>query len=193
MTNEEIARTRKTADLLCSAHGKLRDKFQRRALILDVLLLIASSFLVLHVLADKNFLEKINILGIEYNNLLSGLSILVFILSVLELRVDWKGLAQAHSKSYALYAEVKRELGYLQGSTRLIKADVRRIMSKYDMASELGTNISEKDFLRLKQNHKEKIELSKYLDDHPSASIPLTRLKFLWRDNFGNGKNDSPN
>jgi len=193
MTSEEISRTRKTADLLCSAHGKLRDKFRQRALLLDVLLLIASSFLVLHVLADKNFLEKINIFGVEYNNLLSGLSILVFVLSVLELRVDWKGQAQAHSKSYALYAEVKRELGYLQGSTRLIKADVRRVMSKYDMASELGTNISEKDFLKLKQNHREKIELSKYLDTHPSANILLTRLKFLWRDNISHGKNDSSN
>lgn len=191
MDNSQIEKTRKKADLLCSAHANLKDRYAKRAVLLDSFLLISSALLAVHILADKNFLQKLTPFGLEYQTILAVLSIFVFVLSILELRVDWKGKVQAHAKSLALYAEVKRELGYILSSSRIVKADVRRVMSKYDMAAEMGTSISEKDFLTQKKKHRAKIKMSKYLDDFPHANIPLTRLKFFWVDNVANGKIDS--
>lgn len=42
----------------------------------------------------------------------------------------------------------------------------------------------ESEFLAQKRNHLRKIEISKYLDKYPSASILLLRIKFWWRDNY---------
>lgn len=191
MDSSQIEKTRKKADLLCSAHANLKDRYARRAVLLDSFLLISSALLAIHILADKDFLQKVTPFGLEYQTILAVLSIFVFVLSILELRVNWKGKAQAHAKSLALYAEVKRELGYIISSSRIIKADVMRVISKYDMAAELGTSISEKDFLTQKKKHRAKIKMSKYLDDFPHANIPLTCLKFFWVDNVANGKTDS--
>lgn len=191
MDREQVEKTRKKSDLLCSAHANLKDKYSLWAILLDSFLLTSSALLALHILADKEMLSRFSPFGIQYETLLGSLSIIVFILSVLELRVDWKGKAQSHAKSLALYAEVKRELGYALSSNRLIKADVRRVMSKYDMAAELGSSISERDFLVQKKKHVAKIRMSKYLAERPSANIPLTRLKFFWSDNHRHDKSDS--
>lgn len=57
------------------------------------------------------------------------------------------------------------------------------MLARYDLATEVGTQLPEKEFLAQKRNHLQKIEVSKFLDKHPSASILLLTLKFWWRDN----------
>jgi hypothetical protein len=87
-----------------------------------------------------------------------------------------------------LYAVVKREAGYLLASDRADEAGFRRVLAGYDMASAAGVEIPEKDFLALKQRHKIKVALSKSVDDHPSASLMLLRVKMWLRDNRTEGK-----
>jgi len=109
------------------------------------------------------------------------------------LRVDWKGRSDAHKRSFDLYSEVKRECGYLLASKEPLTVEsCQRVLSRYDLATEVGTHLPEKEFLAQKRNHLQKIEISRFLDKHPSASILLLRLKFWWRDNHARkeGEND---
>jgi hypothetical protein len=60
----------------------------------------------------------------------------------------------------------------------------RRVLARYDMASAVGVEMSERSFLTQKRRHKLKVALSKHLDAHPGASLFLTRVRFWIRDNF---------
>jgi hypothetical protein len=118
-------------------------------------------------------------------------AVFTFFLSVLQLQVDWKRRSDAHKRSVDIYAEVKREAGYLLASSgELDESACRRVLARYDMASSVGVEIPESEFLRQKQTHKIKVRLSKYLDRYPSASIPLTGIRFWFRDNFGRRTSD---
>jgi hypothetical protein len=84
-----------------------------------------------------------------------------------------------------MYSEVKREAGYLLASSGVIATrEFQRVADRYDMASDVGTGIPERDFLKLKRKHKLKIEISKLLDTRPAANIALTKLQLSLRDNW---------
>ena len=179
-----ITRTRQTADMLCTAHAGLRDRYRLRALVLDVIILVLSVFLVAQTFADRQVKDALNLFSLDLSLWLGLLATGVFALSVVQLRVDWKARAGAHSKSFSLYAEVKRELGYLLDSETIDEEAASRILARYDLAADIGATISESEFLRQKRRHKVKVHISKHLDDHPGASIPLIRLKLFLRDSL---------
>ncbi|OKO69149.1 hypothetical protein AC629_41545 [Bradyrhizobium sp. NAS80.1] len=84
-----------------------------------------------------------------------------------------------------MYAEVKREAGYLLADHGQVSSkDFQRLADRYDMASDVGAGVPEKDFLRLKRKHKMKVALSKLLDERPGSALWLTRIKLMIRDNF---------
>ena len=103
---------------------------------------------------------------------------------MVQVKVDWKGQADKHMQALAMYAAVKRECSYLLASERVLpKHECHNVLAKYEMAGSLGVEIPEKDFLKQKRRHLLKIEISKYLDTHPSASILLVRFQLWRRDN----------
>jgi hypothetical protein len=84
-----------------------------------------------------------------------------------------------------MYSEVKREAGYLLASSEVIaEREFQRVAARYDMASDVGAGIPERDFLKLKRRHKLKVKISKLLDTRPGASIALTKLQLILRDNL---------
>jgi len=43
----------------------------------------------------------------------------VFFLTLIQFKVDWGGKAEAHARSFRMYAEVKREAGYCLGKSKI--------------------------------------------------------------------------
>ena len=80
--------------------------------------------------------------------------------TIVQLKTNWKRRADAHQRTLGLYAEVKREAGYLLASAGPDDADCRRVLSRYDMASAVGVEIPESSFLSLKKRHRTKIAVS---------------------------------
>ncbi len=111
--------------------------------------------------------------------------LVVFCLTLIQSKTDWRGRGEAHKRSFTMYAEVKREAGYLLASSSDIPPrEFQRLAARYDMASDVGSGVPESEFLHLKQKHLTKVEISKLLDKKPGASIWLTKLKLLIRDNW---------
>jgi hypothetical protein len=109
---------------------------------------------------------------------------ITFALTLVQFKADWRGRSEAHQRSFTMYAEVKREAGYLLVSANEISArDFQRLADRYDIASDVGTGIPERDFLSLKRRHKLKIAISRLLDEKPGSSLWLTRIKLILRDN----------
>ncbi len=59
------------------------------------------------------------------------------------------------------------------------------------MASAVGAEIPEADFLALKQRHHIKVAVSRHLDKHPATSISLLRIRIWLRDNWSRNDSDS--
>jgi hypothetical protein len=181
---DEIDRIRRVSDTLCSGHAGLRDRFARRALLLDLCILGSSSWLVALAFVEPRINVQLTPFGLDSQIWVGTVSVVTFFLTIIQLITDWKGRADAHKRTFEIYAEVKREAGYLLATETIEETACQRILSRYNMASAVGVTLPESDFLAQKQRHRLKIALSKHLDKHPSASLPLTRLRFWMRDNF---------
>lgn len=186
----ELERIRRVSDTLCTAHAGLRDRLTRRALVLDLSILGLSSWLVALAFVEPRINVKLTPFGWDSQIWMGMLSVATFFLTIVQLKTDWKGRADAHKRTLDIYSEVKREAGYLLASGEIEDHACQRVLSRYDMASAVGVAIPEGDFLPQKRRHKIKITLSKHLDTHPAASLLLTHLRFWIRDNITGGRDD---
>ncbi len=188
-SREELERIRRVADQLCTAHASLRDRYARRALTLDICVLLGSAWLTSLAFIQPSLHQWIvppNIEPTIWNGLIG---FFIFCLVLIQLKTDWKSKAEAHSRSFGMYAEIKREAGYILASSEQVPLrEFQRLTARYDMASDVGAGVPEREFLRLKKLHKRKVALSKALDDRPGTFLFVERLKITIRDNFAREK-----
>jgi hypothetical protein len=181
---EELGRIRGVSDMLCTGHAGLRDRYARMALALDLSVLALSTWLAALAFVAPSINVSLTPFGLDSQLWAGLLAVGVVFLSIVQLKTDWKGCSDAHRRALDCYAEVKREAGYLLASGELDEQASRRVLARYDMASAVGVEMSERSFLTQKRRHKLKVALSKHLDAHPGASLFLTRVRFWIRDNF---------
>jgi hypothetical protein len=180
----EVERIRRVADQLSTGHASMRDRFRRRAVGVDLTILLLSAWLTALAFIDPRFHQWIVPFQIDAQFWIGLIGVLTFCLTLVQLQLNWRGRSEAHGRSFSMYTEIKREAGYLLASHEDVPLrEFQRLASRYDMASDVGTGIPERDFLRLKRRHKLKVRVSKLLDTRPGASIALTKLKLILRDN----------
>ncbi len=181
---EELKRIRRVSDMLCSAHAAMRDNHALKATVLDISILGLSVWLLALVFVDPTISVLVTPFHLKSSLWLGSVSVLTFFLSMLQVKVDWKGQADRHAQALGMYAAIKRECSYMLASDRALpKSECHNILARYEMAGSLGVEIPERDFLKQKRRHLLKCEISKHLDTHPSASIVLVRWQCWWRDN----------
>lgn len=181
---DELTRICRVSDMLCTGHAALRDRYARLALAVDLLTLGVSTWLVALAFVEPRLNVALTPFGWDSQIWVGALGTGVFFLTLVQIKTDWKGRSDAHKRTLDLYAEVKREAGYLLSAGEYDYAACQRVFSRYDMAASVGVPISEADFLRQKQRHLVKIALSKALDRRPAASLLLLRMQLWWRDTY---------
>lgn len=182
---KELVRITRVADQMCSAHAHLRDRHTFRALALDIGVLGLSTWTVALVFVDPAINARLTPPGFEPLIWVGLLSIGTFFLSLLQLRLDLKGRAEAHRRSMRLFADVKALVGAaLKRGTDITSPEYQRLSERYALANELAAEVPERDFLESKQRHVIKVAMSRHLDAHPYASKTLTFLKGVLRDNL---------
>ncbi len=184
---DELARIARVADMLCTGHAALRDRYALRAFILDVLILAVSTWLVALAFVEPRLNIRLTPFGLDGQLWVGVLGTGVFFLTLVQMKTDWKGRADAHKRTLDIYAEVKREAGYLFAADTFERDACQRVFSRYDMASAVGVPIPEAEFLVQKQRHLVKVALSKQLDAQPAAWLIWLRVRLWWRDSFRDG------
>ncbi|MCP5299076.1 MAG: hypothetical protein H6954_05165 [Chromatiaceae bacterium] len=183
---KELGKVSRIADMLCTAHNIERDRYRRRALLLDIALMLASLYLVSMAFVDPGIESFLVPLNFNAKFWTGAVAVIIFGLSIVQLLVNWKGRADAHDRSFRMYADAKSSCAeHLYGSGPISKEDYNRVRARYDMASEIGFHIPDNRFARLKQKHVQKVCISRDLDARPFMSISWSIVKFWWRDNFG--------
>ena len=180
-TPEEFRRKRRVLDQMLTGHSLLRDRYERRALVLTLLVLALS--IVATSVAFLSGASSVSILGIQarVQVWVGVLSALIFFLTLVELRVDWRQRAGTHG-------DAARRLGRLKGLFRaatvhddVVDAGGKDLNLEYDTTMEQLMTIPDKRFLWVKAKHTRKIRTSMLLDKHPGAPLWYIRLLAMWQ------------
>ena len=177
----ELGRKFRVLDQTLSMHTMLRDHYARRALLVDGLLLACSVVFCASAFASDQVLALLGGSPDRVRYLLKAFSVVTFMLSVLSLRVDWKGIAAAHrqagekmSGALAVFRKYRRDDGFWDASV------AGELDSIYWEAMRNCVSIPESAFLKLKARHLRKVEISKMLDSNPGCPISiLSTILFL--------------
>jgi hypothetical protein len=177
---EEFRRKRRVLDQTISGHAFLRDLYERRALILTLLILALSI-----VATATAFLAEetpVTIAGIRARTQIwvGVLTAVIFFLSLIDLRVDWRQRAGAHAEAVRRIARLK---GVFRGITIVDDCVETRgvdLNFEYESAMEQAPPIPEKWFLRAKAKHLRKVAASQLLSSHPGAPSWLMKARVTW-------------
>jgi hypothetical protein len=187
----DIDRVLRVSDMLVTAHANLREKYSRGALCLDLTILASSVWLTAVVFIEPRLNLKLTPFRLDPQVWVGLLGVLTFFLSIVQLRVDWKGRSDAHKRAFDLYAKVKNECRYLLSSDGIVtRQDCQHALTMFELASDVGCQVPEEEFLKQKRKHLQKVAMSRYLDTHPSASLLLLSVRMWWTSNVKPRKDD---
>ncbi len=181
---DELARICRVSDMLGTGHAALRDRYARLAFSLDLSTLAVSTWLVALAFVEPKLNVTLTPFGWDSQVWVGALGTGVFFLTLVQIKTDWKGRSDAHKRALDVYAEVKREAGYLLSAGEYDRDAYQRVFSRYDMAASVGVPIPETEFLKQKQRHLVKVALSKALDGRPGASLMWLRARLWWQHTF---------
>lgn len=186
MSESLLERTKRISDMMCTAHAVLRDRYKRRALLLDLTIIALTTWITATVFVDPRIGGMLTPAGVDREIWIGCLSVFAAFLSFAQMCLDWKGLAEAHGRASVTFGNVKSHCVELLNAEVSLPStqEIDRVLQKYAFACESNIPISEEDFLVLKRRHKIKVEISKLLDQKPGSSVLLTALKIWWRDNI---------
>lgn len=177
----ELDRKFRVLSQTLSMHTALRDRYARRALIVDCLLLACSVVFCATAFATDAALAHFHFTPDQVRYAIRVSSVIAFMLSIISLRMDWKGKSASHrdaasrmSKALAAFRRNKADDGtWLPGC-------VGDLDSAYCEATDNSVPIPENAFVILKAQHLKKVELSKMLDSNPGCPLLILRLRLLW-------------
>jgi hypothetical protein len=183
--SKELARMHKVSDMLVSCHSKLRDDLQNQALTVDLFILFFSVFLSAFTFSTQEVKNFLNPTAISSDILIGLISIALFFLSLIQMKVDWKERSAKHSAAVHAYFRIKSELTeLLLEPTAILPEQYRHMKEQYSTIGEYNVKIPDDKFISLKRHHRLKVHLSRYLDKHPAAIPTFISIRLIFRDNF---------
>ena len=182
MTQEESNRQYEVIDMLLTGHSWLRDRYARWALILNLCLLGSVVLLNACVFIGDDTL-RILVQSPEAAKFVIGVfSIIVFFVSLVEYRLDWKGKSVLHEDAAKKLTSLKLE--YRNAYDEFHGTDEEtnlQLTKKYERVQEDMVKIPDSLFNAAKSRHLLKKELSKQLNKHPFAPLWSLRLRLRWK------------
>jgi hypothetical protein len=178
LTSHETLTTQivEKANMQATIHSRLRDNYSRWSSFLVVSQLITAVILLAFVFSANEFIYRtIHISPDAYKWLGVVLAILNFSLALINM--SWRPASKARSHDRAVDHYSKFVIRFRDETN----PSIEEVKACYENTCLL--KIPERQFLRLKRWHKNKVALSKKIDEHPE--YPLAYLKYkVWRENW---------
>ncbi len=191
----ELERIRRVSDMLVSMHSILRDEYSRKSIVVDCSLFGSSIILVALVFVDPLLLGWLPLSATASRILLGAFALLTFFISLVIFRVDWKSRSELHKYAAEMYSNIKLECQEILATFEIASdIDIQRLFIKYKYLGQICVAIPDSGFLRLKNKHKTKVAISKYLDDNPGTCLWLLKMRICFVNTFkANSKNPLAN
>jgi hypothetical protein len=179
MQTNENERQYRIIDQLMTAHAVLRDRYARRARILNIGLLSLAIALNGFVFVSDDFLRIIFWNDLARVKAVLGLvSIGLLIFSIVEFRVDWEGQSRSHSEALGRLGRLKAKYREVRSNKAPDRFD--ELTREYASTMETLPSIPERSFARLKAQHQFKRALSKQISKHPTVPAVLLAIRLRW-------------
>jgi hypothetical protein len=171
---DEIRRQRRLVDQMSTMHSLLRDQARMQGTVLLCVVLVASVVALAFAFAGGS--PKVDLVGIEAarSTWLGWLAVVTFSLTLVDLVLDRRGAAGRHDDAVRQLSMLKSEYRTTPSAATAV-AERRRLSERYQAVMDALPPIPERSFLGLKARHLEKVEVSRYLSDHPGASARQAR------------------
>jgi hypothetical protein len=177
----EVGRKFRVLVQTLSMHTALRDRYARRALFVDILLLACAVIFCTATFADATTLAQLGLAPKRINYLLRVSSVLAFMLSILSLRIDWKGKSSSHRDAADKMSRALEAFRNAQQSDGTWPTEgIAELDAAYWEAMHNSVPIPEGVFVKLKARHLRKVQLSRMLDSNPGCPAWVLRLVLLW-------------
>ena len=176
----ELERIRRVSDMLVSMHSVLRDEYSKKSTVIDCSLFGSSIILVALVFVDPLLLGWLPLSATASRILLGVFALITFFISLVIYRVDWKSKSELHKHAAETYSNIKLECQELLSTFETASdIDIQRLLIRYRYLGQICVAIPDSSFLRLKNKHKMKVAISKYLDDNPGTCLWLLKMR-IW-------------
>ncbi len=163
---------KKRANLQASAHAMLRDHYARWNGFLTYAALIPTAALLLFPLTTDDFVTSaLRMTPNAFKITNAGIALAAFVAVLIQMVWRPDSQAKAHRRAVEHYTSAKFEARRLLESDPVPTDGAQRLEDKYLDIQGLPA-IPDDRFLRLKQRHLQKIELSKKLDVNPWLKLP---------------------
>jgi hypothetical protein len=194
MEIKEMKRLDRVIDMMRTMHSIMRDRYKYISLLVDLTILSVSVILCATVFIDPEILKKLGI-DTNFSKILLGISsILIFLLSLFQLKVNWKQKIESYERSVEILCNLKNECNIsLNPSEPINKEEIQIQYKKIGETLATLPKIPDRYFPKLKAKHKRKIELSKLIDKRLESPYWLTKLFFEFKSIFKKYNENSQN
>lgn len=178
---EEAQRQHRVLDMMLTMHAILRDRYRRWALYMSIILLCTSFLLVAGIFTCTAIVDKLKIEPAIVEGIISICSLIVFLVALIEVKVDWKEQAGRHESAYKALQKLKVISKGLLVDSILSDEKIREKWLLINATLNEQYPIPEKEFARLKAAHLRKVEISKLIGENPGCGVFLLRLGLFCR------------
>ncbi len=182
VSEKELTRQFRVLKQMLSMHAMLRDRYSRRALLIDIVLLACSVVFCATTFARDDVFSYLGLSPKNVHYILGLASIVAFFASLVALRADWKGKVACHrdaGQKLGNVLSICRECRQPDGSWPQDRmADLHRA---YWDAMRNIIEVPDNLFVTLKTRHLRKVELSKMSDSNPGCPVFVFRLILFFR------------
>jgi hypothetical protein len=173
-SNEEainhIEKIKARAEITRSAHVHLGKKYGNMSKFIKIVLLIGSTTSTT-LIFTRNFNEEIYLL-------IAGVfSLMLFILSLVELVLNFEKNAETHNQAVILFTSLIRDLNRVQEIKMIDEKTLETLQEKYDWIHESSPWIPDREFLEAKRRFKIKKDINKTLDDGLNLGKSIKQLE----------------
>lgn len=180
--NELLEKIKKKAQMQADMHGQLADYNRRWHNVLLYGTLLTSSFILSLTFVSDEFIVRTTPLTsdgfkwlqaiIAVGNFFAGLLLSIWRPSDHEAK---------HREAVRHYARVLYEIRRLEGRGDITEEDVKAIQNQYLNDSSVPP-IPDKYFLKLKKRYLVKVDISKFLEEHPHSWIWWVKVRLWFRE-----------
>jgi len=178
----ELERQKRVISMMITMHSILSSKYSRLSNFFEITLLIVSAVLNALLFVDTSFIARVTFINPVNQQLFIGIaSVIVFAISIVLLKVNWKEKSEKHRKSseqlFILLHECRTILNLSDEEEKSLQSE--EFNKRYLQVINMLEKIPDSRFNNLKSAHYRKVELSKLIDKHPGGTLLILKIKLF--------------
>ena len=174
----ELEKVLEKIDQRISGHSRLHDRYKRRAIVSEVLLMGSAIILTISGLADDKYYSFFGLDPVFTRLWFSLYSVLALVISVIAWKIDWRSIALTHGQARDRLSNLKLECRRALSDNDIPSERLEDLCNQCSIKQTEVEPIPENKFNALKAWHLKKKELSKYASKNAGKPYWLIWISF---------------